>query len=99
MKPALYWSIIRGAWSTRYSVFAVTSDDRKTVYGREDGLEPTHVARSNMFGRFDSEQAARDRIAEVEAIQTKYRELCQPHTLALNRLHAEEDAALKEALK
>lgn len=105
LKAVLYYTLV-GRWGggCGYSVMAVTSETgRDRINGRllleHGGFEPTHARKSDKFGRFDSEQAARDKIAGIVAIREKYEPLIKVAQKELVNIRARETREIQEILR
>jgi len=104
IKPALYYTLVhRWSYGIGYSVFAVTSETgRRRINGRmllSDGtFEPSHTTKLDCFGRFETEQAARDKIGAIVEIREKYKPLVDAAEKEARRIRNCETREIQEAL-
>ncbi len=85
-KPALYYVIRHGR------IIAVTSETPNRWHGRLLPYnETTHGCRDrSLIGRFPSEEAARDLLARIVAIQAKFRPLHEKAQIVSAQLRKDE---------
>lgn len=60
MKPALFYTLRRGPYLNSFNVMAVTSEKPRIYYGRNQHGEAHNAKRSSCYGRFATEQEAKD---------------------------------------
>lgn len=92
MKPALYYAL-RNDYSS-YQIVAVTSEKSRQWFGRLTAdNSATHGTFGSLVGRFDTEEAAREKIDAIKAINNKHEKSIKDaqHAYA-NAMRAERDA-------
>lgn len=78
MKAILYFTLVhRYSGGEGYAVFGVTSESgRSRINGRLMAFsEPIHIRRTDMLGKFDTEEAAQAKIERVKTIRENFRPL------------------------
>ena len=68
MKPALFYTLRRGPYLNSFNVMAVTSEKPQIYYGRNQFGEGHSAKRSSCYGRFATEQEAKD-IAQAAQVR------------------------------
>jgi hypothetical protein len=103
LKPILYYTLVGRGYRTGYAVFGVTSETgRRRLNGRlfleHGGIEPTHTTKLDIFGRFDTEQAARDKITAIIAVREKYKPLIDAAAKQERDIRSQETREIQEVL-
>lgn len=106
LKDVMYYTLLgRWAGGTGFCVFAVTSEsgfNNRRANGRMirsgGDFEATHARKDDCIGRFETEQAARDKIAEVILIREHHKEPIKAARDALREAEQDERNAIAECL-
>jgi len=83
-KPVLYWTL-KAEFMHRCSVFAVTQVGLHQIYGRNENNQSSHCAKRDLYGKFDTKEAAEAAIDQYMNIKDKHRPDIEAAALAYRK--------------
>lgn len=98
MKKALFYAIVKKPYFSGYRIVEVTSERGARWWGRNADATTTHGRTSGLYGRFDSNAAAKAKIATIEEIGRRYSEKLRANQQEAMRLHADREKEIAEAV-
>lgn len=98
-KRVLYWTLNKKRYAFGYEVLAVTSEGpRDRINGRFEDGAATHTLQHDCKGRFDTLEAAKNKIAAIEVLVNEQNAKLQPIHDEEIRIIREYDAKIKTEL-